>query len=104
MEIFQTMHNEPDSVKEGGEKAKKPVSEIEEPQGTHKIRLLIWKFPWKSCSTLHLPVLSSNSKILKAFPKTLLNEMKPTINTQQKKKEMRQEKQKKRGGEKATVF
>ena len=53
---------------------------------------------------MHLPVLSSNSKILKAFPKTLPNEMKPTINTQQKKKEMRQEKQEKRGGEKAIVF
>ena len=30
--------------------------------------------------------------------------MKPTINTQQKKKETRQEKQGKRGGEKAIVF
>ena len=30
--------------------------------------------------------------------------MKPTINTQQKKKEMRQEKQEKMGGEKAIVF
>ena len=53
---------------------------------------------------MHLPVLSSNSKILKAFPKSLATEMKPTINTQQKKKEMRQEKQNKRGGEKAIVF
>ena len=34
---------------------------------------LTWKFLWKSCSTTHLPFLSSNPKILKAFPK-----MKPT--------------------------
>ena len=53
---------------------------------------------------MHPPVLSSNSKILKAYPNTLPNEMKPTINTQQKKKEIRQEKQEKRGGEKAIVF
>ena len=31
---------------------------------------LTQKFPWKSCFTTHLPFLSSNTKILKAFPKT----------------------------------
>ena len=36
------------------------------------------KFPWKSCSTTHLPFLSSNSKILKAFLKTFPSKMKPT--------------------------
>ena len=31
---------------------------------------LTQKFPWKSCSSSYLPFLSSNPKILKAFPKT----------------------------------
>ena len=61
---------------------------------------LTWKFPWKSCSTTHLPFLSSNPKILKAFLKTLPTKMKPTKCPAREKK-MRQEKQKKRGGEKA---
>ena len=30
---------------------------------------LTWRFPWKSCSTTHLPFLSSNPEILKAFLK-----------------------------------
>ena len=36
------------------------------------------KFPRKSCFTTHLPFLSSNPKILKAFPKTFPTKMKPT--------------------------
>ena len=39
---------------------------------------LTQKFPWKSCFTTHLPFLSSNTKILKAFPKTFPTKMKPT--------------------------
>ena len=39
---------------------------------------LTWKFPWKSCPTAHLPFLSSNSKILKAFWKIFPTKMKPT--------------------------
>ena len=39
---------------------------------------LTWKFPWKSCPTTHLPFLSSNSKILKAFLKIFPTKMKPT--------------------------
>ena len=39
---------------------------------------LTWKFPWKSCSITHLPFLSPNPKILKAFLKTLPTKMKPT--------------------------
>ena len=39
---------------------------------------LTWKFPWKSCSTPHLPFLSSNPKILKAFLKAFPTEMKRT--------------------------
>ena len=46
---------------------------------------LTWKFPWKSCSTTHLPFLSSNSKILKAFLKTFPPKW-SLINAQQKKK------------------
>ena len=58
-----------------------------------------WKSPWKSCSITHLPFLSPNPKILKAFLKTLPTKMKPTKCPAREKK-MRQEKQKKRGGEK----
>ena len=61
---------------------------------------LTWKFPWKSCSTTHLPFLSSNPKILKAFLKTFPTKMKPTKCPAREKK-MRQEKRKKKGGEKA---
>ena len=39
---------------------------------------LTWKFPWKSCSTTHLPFLSCNSNILKVFLKTFPMKMKPT--------------------------
>ena len=34
-----------------------------------KLVTLTRKYPWKSCFTTHLPFLSSNPKILKAFPK-----------------------------------
>ena len=37
---------------------------------------LTQKLPWKSCFTTHLPFLSSNSKILKAFPKTIPSKVK----------------------------
>ena len=40
---------------------------------------LTWNFPWKSCFTTHLPFLSSNPKIPKAFLKTFRNKMKHTI-------------------------
>ena len=39
---------------------------------------LTWKSPWKSCSITHLPFLSPNPKILKAFLKTLATKIKPT--------------------------
>ena len=39
---------------------------------------LTLKLPWKSCSTTHLPFLSANPKILKAFLKTFSTKMKPT--------------------------
>ena len=39
---------------------------------------LTLKFPWKSWSTTHLPFLSSNPKILKAFVKTFRTKVKPT--------------------------
>ena len=61
---------------------------------------LTWKCPWKSCSIAHLPFLSPNPKILKAFLKTLSTKMKPTKCPAREKK-MRQEKRKKKGGEKA---
>ena len=61
---------------------------------------LTWKLPWKSCSTIHLPFLSPHPNILKAFLKTFPTKMKPTQCPAQEKK-MRQEKWKKRGGEKA---
>ena len=61
---------------------------------------LTWKSSWKSCSIAHLPFLSPNPKILKAFLKTLPTKTKPTKCPAREKK-MRQEKRKKRGGEKA---
>ena len=61
---------------------------------------LTWKSPWKSCCIAHLPFLSPNPKILKAFPKTIPTKMKPTKFPAREKK-MRQEKRKKRGEEKA---
>ena len=38
---------------------------------------LTWKSAWKSCSIAHLPFLSPNPKILKAFLKTIPTKMKP---------------------------
>ena len=61
---------------------------------------LTWKSPWKSCSSAHLPFLLPYPKILKAFLKTIPTKMKPTKCPAREKK-MRQEKRKKRGGEKA---
>ena len=43
------------------------------------------KFPWKPCSNTHLPFLSSDPKILRAFPKPFPTKLKP-LNAQQKKK------------------
>ena len=60
---------------------------------------LTWKFPWKSCFTTNPPFLSSNPKIIKAFLQTFPTKMTPTKCPAREKK-MRQEKQKKRGGEK----
>ena len=60
---------------------------------------LTWKSPWKSCSIAHLPFLSPNPKILKAFLKTLPTKIKPTKCPAREKK-MRSEKWKKKGGEK----
>ena len=57
--------NEHDSVKDAEKKANNHVT-------------LTQKFPWKSCSSTHLPFLSSNPKILKAFPKTVPTKMNPT--------------------------
>ena len=61
---------------------------------------LTWKSPWKSSSIAHIPFLSPNPKILKAFLKTLPTKTKPTKCPAREKK-MRQQKRKKRGGEKA---
>ena len=47
------------------------------------------KISWKSCSTSHLPFLLINSKILKAFQKTLPTKIKPTKCPVLKRKKMR---------------
>ena len=62
---------------------------------------LSWKFPWKSCSTTHLPFLSSNPKILKAFRKTFPPKMKSTKCPAKGKKKRKNKWIKKRGGKKA---
>ena len=54
---------------------------------------LTCKSPWKSCSIAHLPFLSPNPKILKAFLKTLPTKMKPNKYPARENK-MTQEKQK----------
>ena len=46
---------------------------------------LTWKFPWKSCSTAHLPFLPSNPKILKPSLKTFPLKWN-LLNARQKKK------------------
>ena len=53
---------------------------------------LTWKFPWKSCSSRHLPFLSSNSKILNAFLKTFSTKIKPTKCRAKEKNEARKAK------------
>ena len=58
------------------------------------------KISWKSFSTTCLPFLFPNSKILKPFLKSFPTKMKPTKRPAKQKK-LRQEKWKKRGGEKA---
>ena len=83
---FGPYQNEHNSVKDTREKGKKHVT-------------LTQKLPWKSCSTTHLPFLSPNPKILKVFLKTFPTKIKPT-KCSTKEKKMRQEKRKKRGGEK----
>ena len=60
---------------------------------------LTWKFPWKSCSTTHLPFISSNLKILNAFLKTFPTKMKHTKCPAREKK-WGKKSEKKRGGEK----
>ena len=62
---FKANQNEHNSVKDTGKKGKKPCN-------------IDLKIPWKTCSTAHLPFLSPNPKILKAFLKTLPTKMKPT--------------------------
>ena len=62
---------------------------------------LTWKFPWKSSSTTHLLFLSSYRKNLITFLFKLFPPKWSLLNAQQEKKKMRQEKWKKRGGEKA---
>ena len=65
---------------------------------------LTWKFQWKSCSISHLPFLSSNPKILKAFLKTFAIKIKPpkcpprekNNEARKKKKEGRIERKRKR--------
>ena len=64
----------------------------------HKNRVtLTWNFPWKSCFTTHLPFLSSNPKIRKAFLKTFRNKMKHTIIMPSKRKKNEARKAKKEG-------
>ena len=74
---FKPYQNEHNSVKDSGEKGKKPCNV---------------KISMKSCSSTHLPFLSFNPKILKAFLKTFPTKMKPTKCPGEKKKETRKEK------------
>ena len=67
---------------------------LEKKAKNHKT--LTWKFTWKCFFTTHLPFLSSNAKILKAFLKPFPTKMKPT-KCPAKEKNMRQKKRK--GGE-----
>ena len=60
--------------------------------------MLTQKFPWNSCSTTHLPFLSSNPKIKKAFPKLFPPKWSLLNAGQKKKSEVR--KTKEEGGEK----
>ena len=67
---------------------------LEKKAKNHKT--LTRKIAWKSFSTAHLPFLSSNAKILKAFLKTFPTKMKPT-KCPAREKNMRQKS--KKGGE-----
>ena len=71
---------------------------LEKKAKNHKT--LTWKIAWKSFSTAHLPFLSSNARILKAFLKTFPTKMKPT-KCPAREKNMRQKKRKRRRGGKA---
>ena len=84
---FKPYQNEHNSVKDTGEKSKKPRDKD-------------LKISMKILCITHLPFLSPNPKILKAFLKSLPTKMKPTKCPAREKK-MRQEKRKKKGGEKA---
>ena len=81
---FKQYQNEHNSLKDTGEKGKKPCNI--DPKIAMKI---LFYYP--------LPLNSSNPKILKAFLKTFPSKMKPTkINVQQKKKKMRQKRREER--------
>ena len=86
---FKPYQNEHNSVKDTGEKGKKPCN----------IELKINMKILFHCPPTHLPFLSSNPEFLKAFLKNVSIKMKPT--KCQAKEKMKQEKQKKRGLEKA---
>ena len=47
---------------------------------------LTWKSPWKSCSIAHLPFLSPNPKILKAFLKNYSHQNEALMPSKRKKK------------------
>ena len=70
---FKPYQNEHNSVKDTRDRGKKPCN-------------IDLKISMKSCSTTHLPFLSSNSEILKAFLKTFPTKMKPTKCPAKKKK------------------
>ena len=59
---------------------------------------LPWTFLWKCCSITHLPFISSNSKILKAFLKTFPTKVKSTKRKKKKNKKWGK-KSKKKGNE-----
>ena len=85
---FKPYQNEHNSVKDTGEKGKKPCN-------------IGLKISMKSCSIAHLPFLSSNCKILKVFLKTYPTKGKATkCPVREKKSEARKTKNK-REGEKA---
>ena len=58
---------------------------------------LTWKFQWKSCSISHLPFLSYNPKILKAFLKTFAIKIKPPKCPPREKNNEARKKKKRRG-------
>ena len=64
---------------------------------------LTWISPRKSCSIAHLPFLSLNPKILKAFLKTLPTKMKPTKCPAREKKQSGKKSEKRREERKRKV-